>query len=65
MQIKPDRLQGEAQQQQQQQHVSQQDQRQQLLQPQLEADISHTQREVLVDMLRAETGMKAGHVFLR
>lgn len=64
MQIKPDRLQGEAQPQQQQQHVSQQ--RQQLLQPQLEADISHTQREVLVDTLRAETGMKAGHdVFLK
>lgn len=59
MQIKPDRLQGEAQQQQQQQHVSQQDQQQQLLQPQLEADISHPQQEVLVDTLRAETGMKA------
>lgn len=66
MQIKPDRLQGEAQQQQQRQHVNQQEQPQQLLQPQLEADISRSQREVLVDTLRAETGMKAGHdVFLR
>lgn len=65
MQIKPDRLQEEAQQQQQQQHVNQQEQRQQLL-LQLEADISHTQGEVLVEMLRAETGMKAGHdPFLR
>lgn len=66
MQIKPDRLQGEAQQQQQRQHVNQQEQPKQLLQPQLEADISRSQREVLVDTLRAETGMKAGHdVFLR
>lgn len=66
MQIKPDRLQGEAQQQQQRQHVNQQEQPQQLLQPQLEANISRSQREVLADTLRAETGMKAGHhVFLR
>lgn len=64
MQIKPDSLQGEAQQQQQQQHVNQQDQRQQLLlllqQP--EAYISHSQCEVLMDTLRAETG---DGVFLR
>lgn len=66
MQIKPDRLQGEAQQQQQRQHVNQQEQPQQLLQPQLEANISRSQREVLADTLRAEMGMKTGHhVFLR
>lgn len=59
MQIKPDRLQGEAQQQQQQRHVNQQDQQQKLLQQQLEAGISHSQLEVLVDMLRAETDIKA------
>lgn len=52
---------GEAQQQQQQQHVNQQAQRQHLLLPQLQAHISHLQQEVLVDTLRGETGMKAGH----
>lgn len=65
MQIKPDRLQEEAQPQQQQQHVNQQEQWQQLL-LQREADISHTQGKLLVDTLRVETGMKAGHdPFLR
>lgn len=54
MQIKPDRLQGEAKQQQQQQRVNQREQRQQLLQPQPEADIGYSQREVLVDMLGRE-----------
>ena len=42
------------------------DQRQQLLQAQFEADIIHSQAEVLVDTLGAETDMKAGHdVFSR
>lgn len=54
VQIKPDGLQGEAQQQQQRQRVNEQEQRQQLLQPQLEAHISHSQGEVLVDMLGSQ-----------